>query len=466
MRRRSEKRFLRTIADSLVRLGIRRDGMILVALSGGPDSVAMLHTLRSLRERFGYRIAAAHLNHAIRGAEADRDEAFVRELCARCEVNLIVERARGLSADMPNLEERAREVRQAFLSAAADRIGADYIAIAHQADDQAETVLMRMLRGAGAAGLAAMAERGPGRIIRPMLDVTRDDVNAYLKSIGENFVNDSSNQSAALLRSHVRAELMPMLERNYAPGLRGRLVQLASEMRALDDFVGEAARRELATLASEDGLDISRFAQLHPALQAELIRQYIRQMTGNLRRIERVHIEAIRHLCLEGPPNGSLDVPGLRITREYAQLRIGPPSPQPSTPFMIKLNEGTVKIPQAGFVFETKMFAHGMVATPSSKMEALFDGAEASGELIVRTFRHGDRVAPLGMTGHRKIKHLFIDNKLPISRRASFPIVELKGAIAWVPGIVRGRVGLVTEGTEQVLHVRAIRDRQSASLER
>ncbi len=158
--------------------------------------------------------------------------------CARCcDDPLIVERAAGLSADLPNLEERAREVRQAFLHEAAERAGAQYIAIAHQADDQAETVLMRMLRGAGAAGLAAMAERGPGRIIRPMLAVTRDEVDAYLEGIGEESVNDSSNQSAAILRNRIRAELMPMLERNYAPGLRGRLAGLAAEMRALDDFV-------------------------------------------------------------------------------------------------------------------------------------------------------------------------------------------------------------------------------------
>ena len=441
------------MAASFVQMHIPRDAMILVALSGGPDSVAMFHALRTMR----YRIAAGHLNHGIRGAEADRDEAFVRELCAGCEVDLIVERACGLFAEMPNLEESAREARHAFLNAAADRIGADYIAIAHQADDQAETVLMRMLRGAGAAGLAAMAARGPGRIIRPMLDVTRDDVNAYLKSIGEGFVNDSSNQSTALLRSRVRTELMPMLERNYAPGLRGRLVQLASEMRALDDFVGEAARRELGARASEEGLDISRFAQLHPAVQAELIRQYIGQMTGSLRRIERVHIEATRNLCLAGPPNGSLDVPGLRIGREYARLRIDSArSHQPAALFMVRLEEGSVSIPQAGFAFETKMMTRASAGTPASKMEALFDGAEASGELIVRTFRHGDRIAPLGMTGHQKLKHLFVDNKLPMSRRASFPIVEMKGAIAWVPGIVRGRVGLVTEATEQVLHVRAI----------
>ena len=225
-------------------------------------------------------------------------------MCARSGIDLIVERTTGLSADTPNLEECARDARHAFLNAVAERIGADYIALAHQADDQAETVMMRLLRGTGAAGLAAMAQRGPGRIIRPMLDVTRDEVMAYLESIGEKFVNDSSNQSSAILRNRVRAELMPMLERNYAPGLRGRLVQLAAEMRALDDFIGTAARRELEVSASGDGLDLARFAALHPALQAELIRQYIKNASGSLRRIERAHIDAVRNLCSRVHPTG------------------------------------------------------------------------------------------------------------------------------------------------------------------
>jgi tRNA(Ile)-lysidine synthase len=268
-------------------------------------------------------------------------------------------------------------------------------------------------------------------------------------------VNDSSNQSSAILRNRIRAELMPMLERNYAPGLRGRLVQLASEMRALDDFVSAAARRELESSASVAGLNISRFGQLHPALQAELIRQYLRSASGSLRRIERVHIEAVRRLCLEGRPNGSLDIPGLRLLREYALLRVATADRQPLAPFMVKLREGSIEIPEAGFVFETSTVSREAAVAPESKVEALFDAAEASGELIARNFRRGDNIAPLGMTGQRKVKDIFVDNKLTIGRRASFPIVELKGAIAWLPGIVRGRVGLVTEATESVLHVRA-----------
>jgi tRNA(Ile)-lysidine synthase len=434
---------------------VPHDARVLVALSGGPDSVALLHAMLAQRGRFGYRIAAAHLNHGIRGAESDRDETFVRELCARCEIDLVAERGNDLSSDTPNLEERARESRHAFLNGAADRIDAEYIAVAHHADDQAETVMMRLLRGAGAAGLAAMAERGPGRIIRPMLDVTRAAVITYLGSVGEKFVNDSSNQSSAFMRNRIRTELMPMLERNYAPGLRGRLVQLAAEMRALDDFVSRAALRELEVSASLDGLDISRFAGLHPELQGEVIRQYLKKVTGSLRRIERVHIDAIRNLCLEGPPNGSLDIPGLRLVREYTMLKVAAPGERLPASFMVKLNVGSIEIPQAGFVFETTAVARNALSAPASKCEALFDAAEASGELSVRSFRKGDRIAPIGMSGHRKVKDIFIDNKLGTGARATFPLVEMKGVIAWIPGIVRGRVGLVTEETENVLRIRA-----------
>ena len=451
---RPKERLLGPIANSLTRIGVAREATILVALSGGPDSVAMFHALRAMRERFGYRIIAAHLNHAIRGDESDRDEAFVRDLCARCEVDLIVERARGLSIDSPNLEERAREARHAFLNSAADRVSADYIALAHHADDQAETVLMRMLRGAGAAGLAAMAARGPGRIVRPMLDVTRAEVLTYLESIGEHFVNDSSNQSSAILRNRVRAELMPMLEQQYAPGLRGRLVKLASEMRALDDFIGEAARRELEEHHLKDGLVLSRFAGIHPALQAEVIRQYLKRQSGSLRGIERVHVDAIRRLCLEGPRNGVIDIPGLRLRREYDVLRIAI-EPHRAESFMVKLMEGRNEIREADVAFDVTTIARASAGIPSSKLEALFDASEANGNLIVRNFGIGDRIAPLGMSGHRKVQDIFVDNKIALIRRASFPIVEMKGEIAWIPGIVRGRVGLITEATETVMLIRA-----------
>ncbi len=233
------------------RLGQGKDASILLALSGGPDSVALLHALRTLAPRFGYRLAAAHLNHRLRGAESDRDETFVRELCSTLGVELVAERTDDLDPAASNLEERSREVRYAFLAAAAARLGATHVATAHHADDQAETVMLRLLRGAGAAGLSAMAESvtpaaGSTTILRPMLSVWRHEILRYLDSIGARYVSDSSNAHQGFLRNRVRMELLPALERDFAPGLRRRLAALAMEMRDLDDYVARAARANLA----------------------------------------------------------------------------------------------------------------------------------------------------------------------------------------------------------------------------
>jgi tRNA(Ile)-lysidine synthase len=239
---RSVSRIIEAVASALARAAIANGDLVLVALSGGPDSVAMLHALISLQQRFGLKVAAAHLNHRLRGAESDRDECFVRDLCRRLAIELAVKRAENLQSGSPNLEERARELRYVFLNRTADRLDARYIALAHHADDQAETVLMRMLRGSGIAGLAAMAKVGPGRLFRPLLTVRRSEILAYLNAIGADYVTDSTNASAAILRNRVRNDLLPLLEREYAPALGHRLAEMASEMRAVADLIETAAR--------------------------------------------------------------------------------------------------------------------------------------------------------------------------------------------------------------------------------
>src|SRR5271156_5190011 len=253
----SENKIVAAIERALVRAGVRPGSSLLIGLYGGADSVALTSALIELRERRGLKIAAAHLNHRIRGDESDRDEEFVRAMSARLGVDLIVERADGL-AGAANLEERAREVRREFLVRAAERIGADFVALGHHRYDQAETVLMRLMRGAGAAGMAAMTERGPGKLIRPMLSLSRAEVREYLKGCAIPFVEDSSNSSRDFLRNRIRGELIPMLERDYAPGLGGRLVELADEMRSLDALVSAMGARELDAMRIGGGvLDVS-----------------------------------------------------------------------------------------------------------------------------------------------------------------------------------------------------------------
>jgi tRNA(Ile)-lysidine synthase len=457
---------LSRVADTLAQ--VVRDGeLVLIALSGGPDSVALLHAMLALRDRArrpSVRIAAAHLNHRIRGAEADRDEAFVRELCAKMGVELVIEQAVGLTAESPNLEERARAARYDFLERTAARLGAAHIATAHHADDQAETVLMRLLRGSGVQGLGAMAVAGPGRLLRPLLDLTRTEIMAYLREIGADFVTDSSNRSTALARNRVRHELMPMLERDYAPGLRRRLAALASESRELNDFINTLAFKEcIKRLSTDDSLDLSGFRALHPALQSALIREFIRVRVGHLRRFERTHIEAIRRLLMAAAPNAELNLPrGLRMRREYESARLEPANARSiAADYTIALPiGGEVRIAPAGMVFTSRIEAVRATSSACKRwraantMEAGFDAVKI-GRLSVRNRRVGDRIALAGGIGTRKLQDVFVDHKVGRRQRERWPIVLSNEEVAWVPGLTRGGLALVTLQTQKVLYLRA-----------
>jgi tRNA(Ile)-lysidine synthase len=448
------------VEAALLRAGIRPGASILVGLSGGADSVTLVSAFVEMRERLGLKISAAHLNHGIRGAECDRDEEFVRDMCARLGIGLVIERAEGLGA-VANLEERAREVRREFLERTADLMGAEFVALGHHRDDQAETVLMRLMRGAGAAGMAAMAERGPGKIIRPMLSLTRREIREYLGARRISFVEDSSNSSRDILRNRVRAELIPMLERDYAPGFSGRLVELASEMRSLDELVTAIAARELDAMVAIGGaLDVSGFSALNRAVRAVVVRLHLSERMGSLRRISRAHIDAVLHLILEGGPSDSINLPGgWRAERQYNLLRLMrlPVRKAISEDYSVAIAmEGVTIVDAARYRFAASTMAAAHASMPASLSVAMFDAAKiADAGLVVRSFIPGDRIRPIGMRGTRKVHDVFVDRKLPRARRERFPIVTVAGTVAWVPGLVRGDCAVVNEATETIVRVEA-----------
>jgi tRNA(Ile)-lysidine synthase len=460
---RVDAKLIKAVEGALGRADVRRGASIVVGLSGGGDSVALTQALIELRDQLGLKIAAAHLNHRMRGAESDRDEQFVRAMCARLSIELIVEQAEGLGASKGNLEERAREARREFLKRAADRVGADFIALGHNRDDQAETVLMRLMRGAGAAGMAGMAEHGPGRLIRPLLSLTRAEIREYLKGRAISFVEDSTNESREVLRNRVRLELVPTLERDYAPGLAGRLVALAAEMRALDELVAAAAATELVAMRARgaDGaaLDLARFSALNRAVQAGVIRLFLAERIGSLRRISRVHIEAIRELILAGGPSAEVEVPGgWRARREYERLRLVPPGTRrDAARFEVTIAaDGVTVVEAAGLRFEASTIAASDAPMAKSLWAANFDSAKiGDGGLLARSFRRGDRIHPIGLRGTRKVQDVLVDGKLPRARRDRVAMVTIKETIAWIPGLARGDCALVTKATETVLRVEA-----------
>ena len=479
MKRRAIDRVERAISAVLAGLALAPGDRLLVALSGGADSVVLTHALVRLREgrckRLGYALTAAHLNHGLRGDESDREERFVRELCERLRIELLVGHAAELT-DRPhrrNLEERAREARYAFLKRAADRVGARYLAVAHHQDDQAETVILRLLRGSGATGLGAMDARGPGLIVRPLLELRRAEILAYAEALGATYVIDSSNDSPDYLRNRVRHQLMPTIERDYAPRLGRRLAGLAREMRELDDYISGEAQRELGHRLHIDGrLDLSGFGRIPAALTGALIREWLRTTRGDLRRVYRGEIERIVRLCTAVAPGATLHLAGgWRLRREYGYAVIERrPRTAAATSCQLELaREGVTEADAVGFTFVARRWRPreaGLRAEPAmgcaGLMEALFDADAIADRLIVRGYRPGDRVRPLGMTGTRKVHDVLVDRKLPRARRATWPMVEASGEILWIPGMVRSREALVSEVTETVLRLTA---KPRASLE-
>ena len=463
------------IARFIRGLPVKLGETVLLGLSGGPDSVALLHALQALQNVDGFELAAAHLNHCLRGSESDRDEAFVRELCARLGVKLIVGQASSLPTAGANLEERARESRHEFLETAAGRVGAAHVMLAHTADDQAETVLMRFLRGAGPLGLGAMAPCGPGRIVRPMLGIFRDEVLAYLEAIDASFVVDSSNGSAVFLRNRLRSHLLPAIEREYAPGLRRRLVELAGEMRAEEDAIRWVGSHELARRLCGDGrLRLDGLEELPTAVTAVLMRLFVERVKGDLRAFSRRHFEALMRLALRGPASGRLDLPQRwRAERCYGFLSLerfqdGRDGMSTIAPYSLALAaEGTVAVEVAGGVMrlQSSLGTPCDFRLPVRADEALFD-ADAAGDLVVRNPRNGDRMKLMGLGGRRKLQDLFVDRKVPRAVRGGFPVVVSGEEVLWVPGIARSdgaRVVSATRSVRRVVLERVAADEDSRS---
>jgi tRNA(Ile)-lysidine synthase len=304
-----------------------------------------------------------------------------------------------------------------------------------------------------------MSERGPGRLIRPMLSLRRTEIIAYLRELDLNYVEDATNASPIFLRNRIRRELLPLLEREFAPGLARRLVELADEMRSLDELVSEIASREVESMrVADEALELQKFAGLHRSVQAAVIRNFIAERVGNLRRFGRIHIDAILQLALDGGPSDSIDLPhGWRASREYNLLRLKNTRPKTSLDYMVPLSfQGATLVAAAGYMFEASTISAADARLPSSPSIAMFDvrGVRESG-LVIRNFSAGDRIQPLGMQGVKKVKSVFIDRKVALSRRASFPILTLDGKPAWIPGLTRGSQAPISSSTETVLRVEA-----------
>jgi len=451
-----------------VRKTIRKNGMlrkgdhVLIGLSGGADSVALLAVLNHLRPACGIALTAAHFNHKTRASESDRDEAFVRTLCQSIGVALIcgsledAKRPRGVS-----VEDYLRRNRYEFLEKARQKAAATRIALGHHQGDQAETVLMNVIRGAGLNGLSGIPPvRNAGKFIRPLIDCSRREIVDYLAAVGLSFVDDSSNSDERFLRNRIRVSLMPELEKRYNPAIGETLCRLADVIRTENDYMREQAQIQLSRWREGRGVDkplevpIAELTGLHPALQRRAILEIARDMSAEYAAIGLEHVEAVLDMAGGTNPGGSLDLPGgLRAGRTYGLLefRRGAAPDDSKEPFRFEVPiPGTVRIPGGTMSFRFREIRR-VPSVLSTERKAYLDMERIAFPLVVRNVLPGDRIQPLGMKGTRKLKSVFIDEKIPREHRGRIPVVADGISVLWVPGVRLSERVRVGRGSKRIL---------------
>jgi len=427
---------------------------VLVALSGGADSVATLAALVRLAPRLGVRLSAAHVHHGLRGREADEDAAFAERLAAELDVPFRLIRLSRALARGGNVEERARELRYRALREIAAEIGAGKIATGHTRDDQAETVLLRLVRGCGPRGLAGIRPvvraDGEATIIRPLLQCDRAQIESFLADLGLAHREDSSNRSPRFQRNRIRYEVLPLL-RELNPAVDRALADLAAVSRDQEEW-----RQGLGS--DGDLLAVSLLAAQAPGRRGEAVRQWLESRRGDLRGLTRRHMIAVVGLAGAGRPNRRVELPRGLVVREYDHLRYVAAG---TTTEESLRDGGRLRPGQAVELGDWRLEAGAIeqreasMRLPADLWTAVVDADRAPPVFVIRTPIRGDRVRPHGMTGQRKLSDIFIDRRVPRGLRSCCPVVEAEAQVLWVPGVVRGSLGLVGAQTRRVIRLRA-----------
>jgi len=447
---------------------------ILVAVSGGPDSVALLHILYELKNELDLHLEVAHLQHGIRGEEAKEDARFVAALAQQLGLPFHLKEidlpAIKTESGKGNLEALARAERYRFFADVVRARKLDKVATAHTQDDQAETVLMWLLRGTGMKGLGGMkplhhidtseAEGGESlAVVRPLLDVSKSEILEYLKEEQFSFRIDRSNLDPALLRNWIRLELLPTIQRRVGKNVAARLCRQAELIRDEDDFLDQLARRRYDAMRGARGLNRTVLLQEPKALQRRVLRLWIEQVRGHLRGLDSVHVEEILCLIDAKAPQGRISIPGgWELAREYDALMLEKGrrgSKRLCYSYKFEVGE-VLPIHEAGAEIRSERSGGPIDRWPTELTEAVFDLDELPGNLDVRNFRPGDRFRPLGMSGHKKVKDLLIDSKVPLSIRATLPLLAMEQEVLWIPGYARSGIARVSEKTHSILRIKLV----------
>lgn len=451
--------------------GIRRRQLlepgarVVAAVSGGVDSVALAWILRELSDAGALQfVALAHLDHSLRGAESARDAAFCRDLAAELGVPFEVNAAdvaRLARQHGQSLEEAGREARYAFFERVRARVEADAVATAHTRDDQAETVLMRLLRGAGTRGLAGIPPRR-GAIVRPLIDLRRADLAAWLDAHARRSVEDSTNADQALTRNWIRHALLPQIAGRFGDGVIDVLARGADLARADESVLSEIAREVAPGIQENAGdavvLNVTALCVQPLAIRQRVIRDALKRLGG--RGPSAAHVAAVLRMAESGQParlrlgRRQLELSGAGRVLSIREARQAGTHPHGAWAYPLTI-PGELDLPEAGGRLKaepTTLSALGGLRTLKQLPEGRAVVAGLEGPLLVRAWRPGDALQVLGLSGRKKVQDLFVDRKVPRERRHAVPVVtHPDGRIVWVAGHALAEPFRVSEATKSVV---------------
>jgi tRNA(Ile)-lysidine synthase len=438
---------------------------VIAAVSGGPDSLALLQILILLSLEFDLSLTVAHMNHGMRGPESDAEEEFVRLFCKERRIPFRVRRVdiyalRNENRNRKSLEDLGREERYRFFTSLAIEIGASRIALGHHREDQAETVLMNLLRGSGMEGIKGMLPVRDGRFIRPLLEVSRKEILKFLGDRNIPFLEDSSNSKNIFLRNKIRHHLIPMLQEQYNPKIVDSLNRITQIVQREDKFlktcVGNVLEDWKVLPATENGeicIEISKLLELPEALRFRMIKTLLDSYVASTQRITSSHINAIMDLITGTKPDVSIFLPGnIWVRREYDKLEIAKNIRAKYHEASSKMKESAddkycylleipciLEIKEINCVIKTSFVevTESIYDSDFSKERkyTYFDYDKVKIPLVIRNRREGDHFQPLGMNGTKKLKTYFIDEKVPRRRRNTVPLLVDSHSIIWIAGM-------------------------------
>lgn len=448
---------------------ISKNDKIIIALSGGPDSVCLLHVLNKLSKQEGFTLYAAHLNHQIRGTAAHKDALYAMDLCAELGIRYFVK-----SLDVPTyckekkltLEEGARILRYEMLFELKGELAADKIAVAHNLDDQAETVIMRIMRGTGLTGLKGMEYKRPDGIIRPLMDVLKKDIEKYCQLNKLHPRIDHTNLEDEYTRNKIRIHLLPYIQREYAPNIKEALSRMANGLREDSLFIENIADQkfaEIAALIDADTvrIDLDLLESEDVVITKRIIRNAYKHIEGSYNGLEAVHLDDVIELMQNQRKNAKINLPkGIIADKKSSYLYLTKKEIKNEPieyEIEIPINKVTV-IEELGIRVETQRISKEKSKLFSTGTNTKsFDIAKVSGKLIMRNRRNGDKIKPLGLGGTKKIKDILIDSKVPLELRNNVPLLCDDEKVLWIVGHCISEEAKISEQTEAVVRI-IIRD--------